>query len=379
MGLLETTEQESLRETTRRFVRERMPVSHLRQLRDSRAPDGLSRDTWGEMASLGLAGITIPVSHGGMGLGWTELGLVLEECGRTLAPTPMMSTAVLGTTALMLGGASSQLRDWLHPIATGERLLAWAHDEGPRHAPYDVATRARLGSDGYRLQGEKVLVLDGHVADALIVVARTSGSSGEREGLTLFLVPARAPGLHVTRTVLVDSRNAARVRLEDVLATSEDIIGTPDQGAEVLDPLLDRARVALSAEMLGSLSEAFESTLTQLKTRKQFGVHIGSFQALKHRAARLHCEVSLARAIVAEALHAIDEDRSNVPLLASAAKARASDTFLHVANEAIQLHGGMGVTDACDIGLFLKRARVAAMTFGDAPFHRDHFAHLRGY
>ncbi|WP_342374420.1 acyl-CoA dehydrogenase [Myxococcus stipitatus] len=379
MGLLETTEQESLRETARRFVRERMPLSHLRQLRDSGSPDGMSRDTWRELAALGLAGITIPVSHGGMGLGWTELGIVLEECGRTLAPTPMMSTGVLGTSALMLGGTSSQLRSWLRPIASGEKLLAVAHDEGSRHAPYNVETRANLGPDGYRLQGEKVLVLDGHVADALVVVARTSGSPGEREGLTLFLVPAQAPGLQVTRTLLVDSRNAARVRLDEVLATPEDILGTLDRGAEVLDPLLDRARVALSAEMLGGLSEAFERTLTQLKTRRQFGVPIGSFQALKHRAARMHCEVSLSRAIVTEALHAIDEDRSNVPLLASAAKARASDTFLHVANEAIQLHGGMGVTDACDIGLFLKRARVAAMTFGDGAFHRDHFARLRGY
>ncbi|AGC46121.1 acyl-CoA dehydrogenase [Myxococcus stipitatus DSM 14675] len=379
MGLLETTEQESLRETARRFVHERMPLSHVRQLRDSGAPDGLSRETWRELAGLGLAGIMIPVSHGGMGLGWTELGLVLEECGRTLAPTPMMSTVVLGSTALTLGGTASQLGDWLRPIASGEKLLALAHDEGTRHAPYGVGTRASLGSDGYRIQGEKALVLDGHLADALIVVARTSGSSGEREGLTLFLVPAQSHGLHVTRTLLVDSRNAARVRLDEVLARPEDILGTLDRGAEVLDPLLDRARVALSAEMLGGLVEAFESTLTQLKSRKQFGVAIGSFQALKHRVARLHCEVSLTRAIITEALHAIDEDRSNVPLLASAAKARASDTFLHVANEAIQLHGGMGVTDACDIGLFLKRARVAAMTFGDGHFHRDHFARLRGY
>lgn len=314
-----------------------------------------------------------------MGLGWTELGVVLEELGRTLAPSPMMSTGVLGTTALILGGAPAQLREWLPLIASGEKLLSLAHDEGSRHAPHDVGTRASLGPDGYRLQGEKVLVLDGHIADAFIVVSRTSGTPGERAGLTLFLVPVQAPGLHVTRTSLVDSRNAARVRFEDVRATPGDILGTLDQGAEVLDPLLDRARVALSAEMLGSLSEVFEKTLAQLKTRRQFGAPIGSFQALKHRAARLHCEVTLTRAIVTEAQHALDEDRATVPLLASATKAKASDTFLHVANEAVQLHGGMGVTDACDIGLFLKRARVAAMTFGDGAFHRDRFARLRGY
>jgi alkylation response protein AidB-like acyl-CoA dehydrogenase len=280
---------------------------------------------------------------------------------------------------MVLGGSDAQCEAILPGICSGERILALAHEECSHHAPHCIATRAEKTARGYRLTGAKLFVLDGHVADAWVVVARTEGVLQEREGITLFLVPPNAPGAFVERTWMVDSRNSACVHLNDVEVPESDRIGPVGQGAAILDRVLDVAAVALSAEMLGGIQEAFDRTLTYLKERRQFGVPIGSFQALQHRAARMFCEIELTRSIVLAALHAMDQDSTDVPLLASVAKARASDTFVLVANEAIQMHGGVGVTDELDIGFFLKRARVAEMTFGDAAYHRDRFARLQGY
>ena len=370
-------EQESIRRTAKTFIAERAPVSHLRALRDRADPIGFSRELWKEMAELGLFALPIPEAYGGAGLGFAELGLVLAECGRTLAPTPLVSTVLLSASALVLGGSPEQKQTVLPEVAHGDRIVAFAHDEGSRFAPYEVATRAEAVGNGFELRGEKVFVMDGHVADDFIVVARTAGGPAERDGLTLFLVPARAPGITVTRTNMVDSRNAARVRFAGTPAAS--IVGQLGAGADLLDRILDRATIGLCAEMLGGAEEVFARTVSYLKTRKQFGVPIGSFQSLKHRAALLFCEVELSKSIVAEALAAVDAARADVPVLASVAKARLSDTYVAVTNEAVQMHGGVGVTDELDIGLFLKRARVAATTFGTAAYHRDRYARLHGY
>jgi acyl-CoA dehydrogenase len=224
------------------------------------------------------------------------------------------------------------------------------------------------------------MVLDGHVADVFVVSARTAGADEARDGITLFLVDARAPGVTVTRSHVVDSRNVARVQLARVTVGEADVVGAIDCGADVLDPLFDRATIVLAAEMLGSLEEAFARTLAHLKSRRQFGVLLGSFQALQHRAARAWCELELTRALVAEALAAADgDDAALTARLACAAKARASDAFIAIASEAVQLHGGIGVTDELDIGLFYKRAHVAAQLLGDAAYQRDRFATLSGY
>ena len=380
MSMVRAEEQESIQRAARAFVQAKMPVAHLRALRDRRDPIGLSRDVWREMARLGLVGVTISEAFGGGGLGFAELGIVLEECGRSLAATPLVSSVVLGASALALGGTDAQKGAHLAAIAGGERIVALAHEEGTRHARYAIGTRAEKAGSGWSLTGEKTMVLDGHVADVLIVVARVEGEKAARGGLALFLVPRDAAGVSVERLTLVDSRNAARVRLEEgEVSDDADVVGGVGQGAELLDALLDRGAVALSAEMLGGACEAFDRTIAYLKTRKQFGVAIGSFQALKHRAAMMFCELELTRSIVLEALRAIDEGRPDVSMLASAAKARATDTFLLVANEAIQMHGGIGVTDELDIGLFLKRARVAEMTLGNSAWHRDRFARCLGY
>ena len=359
-----TSEQEALQRAARGFVRERLPVAHLRGLRDRKDPLALSRDVWTEMAGLGWAGIAIAEEHGGAGLGLLEVGLVAEELGRTLAPTPLLATTVLGAGAL--AAAPEALRKAVLPeVAEGRRLLALAFEEWPRFELGELATTATREGAGWRLDGVKVHVLDGAAADQLIVAA----------GDGLFLVDRDAPGLTISPRAMVDSRGAAHLRLDGVVVAEERRIGD----TAVLAGVVDRATAVLCAEMLGGLEEVFARTIAYLKERKQFGVPIGSFQALKHRAATMFCDVELTRSVVRAALAALDAGRPDAASLVSAAKAKASDTFMHVAEEAIQLHGGIGVTDELDIGFYLKRARVAELTFGAAAYHRDRFGRLNGY
>ena len=379
MSLILTEEQELLKDTAREFVRDNSPVAELRKLRDENSPAGYSESLWKEMVELGWSGIPFPEDLGGADLGYAELGVILEELGRTLVATPFTSTVLLGGAAVLLAGNDAQKKDLIPGICAGEKILALAFQESARFDPYRIAARAESVDGGYRLSGDKRFVLDGHVADTLVVAARTSGEPGDRDGITLFLVDRGASGVDVTRTIMVDSRNAATVRLEGVQVDASAVLGSVGGGAEILDPVLDRATIALSAEMLGGIQEAFERTLTYLKERKQFGVPIGSFQALKHRAALWFCEVELTRSIVLDALRAIDEKRPGLAQVASVCKARASDTFILSGEEGIQLFGGIGMTDEEEIGFYLKRARVAELTFGDGAFHRDRYATLEGY
>jgi alkylation response protein AidB-like acyl-CoA dehydrogenase len=379
MPLVLSEEQELLKETARELVRERTPVAKLRELRDTNDPAGFSRALWKEMAELGWPGIPFPEELGGVGLGFAELGVVMEELGRELAATPMVSSVLLAGQAVLLGGSGSQQKDLIPGVCAGDRVLALAFQETARHDPFRVATRAEQAKGGFRLSGRKTFVLDGHVADTLVVVARTSGGEREREGLTLLLVDPKAKGVTVTRTEMVDSRNAAEVKLDGVEVDLGAVLGEVDRGGDALEAVLDRAAIGLSAEMLGGIAESFERTLAYLKERKQFGVPIGSFQALKHRASELFCEAELSRSVTLEALRAIDEGRPDLAKLASLCKARLSDAYVLTANEAVQMFGGIGVTDEEEIGFFLKRAKASALTLGDAAFHRDRWARLEGY
>lgn len=377
MALALTEDQQILQSTAREFVAANAPVTHLRGLRDGKDATGFSRDLWKEMAKLGWAGLTFDEASGGSGLGYAELAVLFEECGRTLVPSPFLASAVLGAECVRRGADEALRTQILSSVAQGETLLALALDERARFAPYDVETKAEKSGDGYRLAGEKRFVLDGHVADRLVVVARTSGRAGDRDGLTLFLVDKLAKGVTVTRTIMVDNRNAALVKLEGV--EPEAVLGEVDRGADILDPALDRATAALCAEMVGLMTEAFEQTIEYLKTREQFGVKIGTFQALKHRAAEMFAELELSRSIVRELASAIDDDGPDVPALVSVAKARCSDAASLISREMLQMHGGIGMTDEADIGFYLKRARVSELSFGDASYHRDRFATLQGY
>jgi acyl-CoA dehydrogenase len=257
--------------------------------------------------------------------------------------------------------------------------MAVAIDESNRHAPFRVATRAVAAGDGFTLTGRKTLVLDGHVAEHLIVAARTSGATDERAGITLFLIDPKAPGVNLKRGHIVDSRGVATIELRDVKVADGSVIGKVGEGASVLDAVLDAGRAVLAAELLGVAQESFERTLTYLREREQFGAKIGSFQALQHRAAHLFCEIELTRSVVLRALQALDAKEPNRSTLVSLAKARASEVARIATNEAVQMHGGIGVTDEFDIGFFMKRARAAAETLGDAYFHSDRFAQLAGY
>jgi alkylation response protein AidB-like acyl-CoA dehydrogenase len=242
-----------------------------------------------------------------------------------------------------------------------------------------VTTRAERDGAGWRLRGEKIQVLDAPSADALVVVARSAGSDDARDGLSLFLVEGGAPGLSVERQTRIDHRSCGIVRLDGVAVGAEALIGRPGEGLPVLEQALERATAGLCAEMLGSMSQAFELTLQHLKSRIQFGVPIGSFQALKHRAARCFIEIELSRSTVMAATRALDAGDADASKLVSLAKARCSDAFVLVANEAVQMFGGVGMTDEYDIGFYLKRARVAELTLGDSAWHRERWARLEGY
>ena len=377
MNLTLNEEQTMLKNGAHEFFKERMPVKALRELRDQDVADGFDRALWGEMAGLGWAGILIPEQFGGADFGYKGMGQVMEEAGRSLAASPLASSAVLAAPLLLKAGTEAQKQALLPALANGEVLMALAHDEAPRHAPTRIDTRVEQSADGLVLNGDKTFVVDGHVADHFIVVARSSGERDARDGLTLLLVDAKAPGVSVTRMRMVDSRNAAAVRFDKVALGADALLGKSGEGHAPLAEVLDGARAVLAAEMLGNASEAFERTLAYLKLRKQFGAVIGSFQALKHRAAHMFCELELTRSAVLGALDALDSCHADSAALCSLAKAKACDTLELVSAEAVQMHGGIGMTDAEEIGFFLKRARVAQQWLGDASFHRDRYATLK--
>jgi alkylation response protein AidB-like acyl-CoA dehydrogenase len=380
MGLVLTEEQTLLKDTASQFFQEKLPVANLRKLRDEKNADGFDRATWKEMADLGFAGVLVPENYGGTEFGPVGLGIILEQAGRTIAATPLLSTVLLGTTAIQLGGSQTQRQEYLSAIAAGGKIMALALEEGPHHNPTRIATTATADGDSFKLSGSKTFVIDGHVADTLIVVARTSGEVNASNGLTLFLVDtAGTEGLEITRTIMTDNRNAANVTLTDVTVPASAVLGGIDGGWDVLEPVLDAGRIGVSVELMGIIQEAFDQTLTYLKERKQFGAPIGSFQALQHRAAEMFAELEVCRSVVLDALTALEDRRNDVPNLASLAKARLSEASKHITNECLQMHGGVGMTDEYDIGLFMKRARVAAATFGNAGFHRDRYANLDGF
>lgn len=376
MPLVLNEDQNMLKDSAKSFCADNTPISQLRGLRDANDESGFDRGTWQQMVELGWTGITVPEEFGGLGFGYMGLGVVMEECGRTLTASPLFATAVLGTSAIVHGGSQEQKGELLGQVVAGELLMALALEETPHHNPYGSATSAEKSGDGYKVSGSKKFVLDGHVADKLVVVARTSGNAGDRDGLTLILVDREAAGVSVTRTIMADSRNAANIEFDGAEGV---LLGEEGKGADVLDKVLDAGRILLAAEMLGGIQECFERTIEYLKTREQFGVPIGSFQALKHRAAQMFCEVELSKSVVLEALSALDDDSEQVGELASLAKARLNDTYNLVSSEGIQMHGGIGMTDEYDIGFFLKRSRVCEHTLGGSAFHRDRYGVLQGY
>ena len=367
-----------LREAAEGFLAEKAPISELRKLRDS-GKHGFDRTLWREMAQMGWAGIIIPEEFGGAEFGLVGGGLIANQMGRHLTASPFFSTAIIASSGITAHGTEDQRTELLPNIASGELLMALAVDEGRKHAPAKTAMVAQRSGNGFSLSGTKTFVVDGAQADKLIVAARTGGEAEETDGITLFIVDADAAGTKRTATDMVDSRAAARIEFDNVEVEADAVLGRVDGGWEALSHMLNAGRAILSAEMSGSASAAFAMALDYLGQRKQFGVPLSGFQALQHRAAHLYTEIAMAEAASFAALAALDKAAPDAAQKTAVAKAKASQVALLAAQEGLQMHGGMGMTDAFAIGFYLKRGKVAGELFGDASFHGEALARDLGY
>ena len=379
MALILNEEQQSLKDIAREFLQNNAPVTHFREIRDTENELGYDESLWKEMVNLGWSGILIPEEYGGFDFGMVGMGSILEEAGKTLTPSPLFSTGVLGASLLTLGGTDAQKQTYLPQIVDGTLTTSLALEESNRHAPYSIETQAKKNGDSFLISGSKNFVIDGHSSNLLIVAARTEGSKNDVSGITVFLVDSETDGIEITKTNMVDSRNAANIKFSDVAISSNNILGEENNGASLLESVLDRAQIAISAEMLGNASQAFDLTLAYLKERKQFGAVIGTFQALQHRAAEMYSELELTKSSVIAACNAVDNNSNDLRRMASLAKFKSGETNYLVTNEAVQMHGGVGVTDEYDVGLFMKRARVTEQIFGNSEYHIDRYATLSDY
>ena len=368
-------DQTVLQDTIRDFVAEHAPVSHMRALRDADDKTGFSRDLWKQFAEMGFTGILIGEDQGGLGLGHVEAGVVLEEIGRNLSPSPFLSTAVAAVEALK---GTGQAERWFPGIIAGETVAALAIDESAKHRD-TVAMKAERSGNGFKLTGAKRFVTHGHTADLIIVAARTAGSDDDADGITLFAVSKDAAGLTANAERLADASLAARLEFDGVEVDADAVIGEVDAGRTPLDRLLRAGRTGASAELLGVGGGAMDMTIGYMKERKQFGTLIGSFQALQHRAAHLYSEMEVARAAVLKAQQLLDQGSDRADEAVSVAKAMTALATTLSVQEGIQMHGGIGMTDEYDIGFYMKRARVLAEMFGDANFHADRLAVAAGY
>ncbi|TNE61311.1 MAG: acyl-CoA dehydrogenase [Alphaproteobacteria bacterium] len=378
MAMVLNEEQQLLKETADGFFAEKAPVGQLRKLRDDKDETGYSKELWQEMADMGFAGLLIGEDEGGTNFGLVGAGIVAEAMGRTLSASPYLASAVVGASVISAAGNADQKAALLPAIAAGETVLTLAIDETSHHRPEKTALKAEKTASGYKLNGLKVFVPEGHVADQVIVLARTGGEKGDRDGLSLFLVDRKAAGLIVDRTVMTDSRNWAKMTFEGVAVGADALLGSEGKAMDVLEGALDKARIVVAAELLGVSQECLDRTVQYLKERKQFGVLIGTFQGLQHRAAELFSEIEVTRSAVLKALQVADMG-GDARWFASLAKAKAAKTAELATNEAIQMHGGIGMTDEFDIGFYIKRARVLQNLYGDFSYHADRFAALSGY
>ena len=379
MALVLNEEQQMLKESAQGFLAEFAPIAELRKQRDAGSQTGCADNLWGQMTDMGWAAILVPEAYGGLEFGHVGMGQIVEQTGRTLTASPLFATAVLGVTAINAAGSEAQKTELLGAIAGGEITTALAVDEKIHHTPTQISMAAVKQGGGYVLNGAKRFVADGSTADKLIVAARTSGEAGDMQGISLFVVDRTAAGVEVERVEMTDTRNYANINFSNVEVAEAALLGEEGKGFKALSTTLDAGNIYLSAELLGMAQQSFEMTLQYLKERKQFGVLIGSFQALQHRAADWWSQVELCKSVVLKSLQAMDEGDKRAPVLASVAKAKLCEVAELSTNEAIQMHAGIGMTDEYDIGFFIKRSRPAQMMFGDNSYHTDRFALLSGY
>lgn len=378
MALILNEEQQLLKETAEGFFADKAPVSALRALRDEGSDAAYNSGLWQEMAEMGFCGLLVDEENGGTSFGYVGAGVVAEAMGKNLSASPFFASTIVAAAVIKAAGSENQKASLLPAIAAGETITTLAIDETGAHRPENTVMSAVSAGGGYKLSGLKTFVPDGGNASQFLVLARTSGDAGDRDGLSLFLVDRRTSGLIVDTTVMADSRNWAKLTFENVQVDAGALVGTEGAAMDFLEPVLDRARVVVAAELLGISQECLDRTVAYLRERKQFGVLIGSFQGLQHRAATLYSEIEITRSAVLKALQASDSD-TDMAKLASLVKAKASKTAELATNEALQMHGGIGMTDEFDIGFFMKRARVLQALYGDYNYHADRFARCSGY
>jgi alkylation response protein AidB-like acyl-CoA dehydrogenase len=372
-----TEDQRMLQDTVRPFMADEGAIrTQLRHWRDIGCKDGFGHGLWKPFAELGLTGILIPEAQGGAGLGQVEAGLVLEEIGRNLTPSPFLMTSVATVRALE---GSAQAERWFPGILAGDAVAALAVDEGRHHDPVATSLEAKQSGNGFSLSGSKQLVVQGASADVILVTARTAGSIGETAGLTLFAVDREAKGLDIDNVALADSSKAARLTLDNVEVDADAVVGEVDGGWAPLSRALNAGRAGAASELVGVAAGASGMTFEYLKQRKQFGKLIGEYQALQHRAAHLFGEIEIARAVALKAAQLLDAGDSRAELIVSVAKAKAAKSAALAVQEGVQMHGGIGMTDEHDIGLYMKRGIVLGELFGGPRFHANRVAELSGY
>ena len=379
MPLYHTDDQAMLADSARGFMADEGGIAkQLRHFRDMNCKDGFGHALWAQFAEMGFTGMLVAEADGGLGMGHVEAGIVLEQIGRNLTPSPFLTSSVMAASALAAGGDELRGR-YLPGLLDGTRVYAVAIDEGPKHRPERIATTATRAGNGFKLSGAKSFVVQGGSADMLVVAARTAGSDSDDAGITLFAVPRDAAGLSLDSVRLVDSAMAAHVKLDNVQLDADAVIGEVDGGRAVLNQVLNAGRVGAAAESVGVGMGAFDMTTTYLKQRKQFGKLIGEFQSLQHRAAHLYSELEIARAAVIKAQQLLDGQSDKAELMVSVAKAKAGQAASLAVKEGVQMHGGIGMTDEYDIGLYMKRDRALAEFMGDQYYHAQRVAQLSGY
>jgi alkylation response protein AidB-like acyl-CoA dehydrogenase len=370
-------EQQLLAESVRRFLAKDYSFEARRKIVAS--PEGCSESVWATIAELGLLALPVPVAFGGFGGGATDMMSVMEAMGEALVVEPYLETAGLGAQFVARAGSDALRREVLPAIVEGRLRTAFAHgEEGSRYDLSRIGTAARREGDGYRIDGAKRVVVQGPCADRLVVSARTAGKPGDREGVSLFLVDARAQGVAMKASRTVDGLRAADIAFSAAHVPADALLGREGEGLEVAEEVVDFATALVCAEAVGAIRYANEATLEYLKTRRQFGVAIGSFQALQHRMVDMVISYEQARSMASLACARVDAERnaSERKRIVSAAKARIAEACRHVSQESIQLHGGMGMSEELKVSHTFRRLTVIAQQFGDADHHLERFARL---
>ena len=374
MSLVINEEQNMLKSSAKELLDLKSPISLMRELRDDNY-NQFDPDLWKEMVEMGWTALTVPEDYNGLNFGYVGLGQVIEEMGKKLTVSPMISTVLISTTIVGLSKNEVLKSKLFDEIMSGKKLCTLAHEESSHHNPNIDLSIISNNNEKFILNGKKRFVIDGTISDYLIV----SANSESNGSLELVIIDSKSKGITFNNKVHMDSKIYSDISFNNVEFSKDNFLSTENDGKKILKKALDIACVGLAAEMLGNIQQAFDMTIQYLKEREQFGVKIGSFQALQHRSAIMFGEIELCKSIVLKALQAIDSGDENLPELASLAKSKLGLTSKLVTNEAVQMHGGIGVTDDADIGFFLKRVRVSQRIFGDSNYHLDRVAKFNSY